>query len=137
VCAHTERRVRGRIAGDENDVTRKVAEIADAVEHRTVHQKDGWDVPYVRAREELVRGPPGHAYLMFAERVWIRTRATEDVASVRGVPVILEIAIDVTHVGWLSPSTYPWWPGTIEPCADSYNWTKGPGALSPRAAGSA
>jgi len=69
-------------------VARKTAEIADAVEHRTVHQQDGWNVPYLRARKELVRGPPGHAYLMFAERVWVRTGATEDVAIVLGAPVV-------------------------------------------------
>ena len=72
-------------------MTRKIAEIADAVEHRTVHQEDGWDVPYVRARKELISGPPKHAYLMFAERVWIRTRATEDAASARGAPVMRSV----------------------------------------------
>jgi hypothetical protein len=88
VCAYTERRLGGRIAGDEDDVPRKIVEIADAVEHRPVHQKDGRNVPYVRARKELVRGPPGHAYLMFTERVRVRSRATEDVATVPGAPVM-------------------------------------------------
>ena len=88
VCAQAERRVRCRIAGDDDDVTRKVAEIADAVEHRTVHQEDGWSVPYIGVRKEFISRPPQNANLMFAERVWIRTRATEDDANVRVAPVM-------------------------------------------------